>query len=62
MQQGSLLFIKTAVKELFDFMDFNISSDLKFKKLDNKDFIYSSSFINHRLCSIPNPYKTVLIT
>ena len=44
MQKGSLLLIKTDVKELFDFMDLNISSDLKFKKLDNKDFIYSSSF------------------
>ena len=44
MQKGSLIFIKTDVKELFDFMDCNISSDLKLTKFDDKDFIYSSSF------------------
>ena len=44
IQKGSLIFIKTDVKELFDFMEFNISRNLNLRKLDNDNFIYSSSF------------------
>ena len=44
MQKGSLIFIKTDVKELLDFMEFNISKNSNFKKLDVKEFIYLSSF------------------
>ena len=46
MQTGSLIFVKTDVKDLFDYMDCTISSN--FKKIDNKFFNYSKSF---------NPYK-----
>ena len=44
MKKGSLIFIKTDVRELFDFMEFNISTNNNFKVLDNENFIYSSSF------------------
>ena len=46
MEKGSLIFVKTDVKDLFDYMDCTISSN--FKKIDNKFFNYSKSF---------NPYK-----
>ncbi len=51
LQKGSLIFIKTDVKELFDYMDSTISSNFYFKKLDKKDFDYSESFN-------PNKIKT----
>ncbi len=51
MAKESLIFIKTDVKDLFDFMDCTISSNLHFKKIDNKDFNYSESFN-------PNKVKT----
>ena len=44
MQKGSLIFIKTDVKDLFEYMDCTISSNLNFKKLDKKEFNYSKSF------------------
>ena len=44
LQKGSLIFIKTDVKDLFDYMDCNISSNLNFKKIDKKDFNYFKSF------------------
>ena len=37
MKKGSLIFIKTDVKELFEYMDFTILSNLNFKKLDSKE-------------------------
>ena len=51
LQKGSLIFIKTDVKDLFDYMDCTISSNLKFKNIDEKDFNYSKSFN-------PNKIKT----
>ena len=44
MQKGSLIFIKTDVKDLFDNMDCTISNDLNLKKIDKKNFNYSESF------------------
>ena len=49
--KGSLIFIKTDVKDLFDYMDLTILSNLNFKKIDKKDFNYSESFN-------PNKVKT----
>ena len=49
LQKGSLIFIKTDVKDLFDYMDSTISSN--FKKIDQKNFNYSESFN-------PNKVKT----
>ena len=44
LQKGTLIFIKTDVKDLFDYMDWTISSNLHFKTIDKKDFNYSESF------------------
>ena len=44
MQKGSLIFIKTDVKDLFDHMDFTILANFNFKKLDKKDYDFSEGF------------------
>ncbi len=44
LHTGSLIFIKTDVKELFDYMNCTISNNLNFKLIDKKDFNYSMSF------------------
>ena len=44
LQKGSIIFIKTDVKDLFDYMDFTISNNCNFKKIDKNDFNYSESF------------------
>ena len=51
LKKRSLIFIKTDVKDLFNYMVRTISESTKFKKLDNKDFIYKDSFN-------PNKVKT----
>ena len=51
MQERSLIFIKTDVKELFDYMDFTILKSMKFKKLLYQDFRFNESFN-------PNKIKT----
>ncbi len=51
LEKGTLIFIKTDVKELFDYMDCTISSNPYFKTIDKKDFNYSESFN-------PNKVKT----
>ncbi|MDC3118169.1 tRNA (guanosine(46)-N7)-methyltransferase TrmB [Prochlorococcus sp. AH-716-K03] len=44
MHNGSLIFIKTDVKELFEYMELTILESIKFKKLTNKDFRFNESF------------------
>ncbi len=44
LQKGSLIFIKTDVKDLFDYMDCTISSNFNFKKIDKKEFNCSKSY------------------
>ena len=44
MKKRSLIFIKTDVKELFDYMELKISESIKFKKLANETFRYNESF------------------
>ena len=51
LKKGTLIFIKTDVKDLFDYMDCTISSNFNFKKIDKKDFNYFESFN-------PNQVKT----
>ena len=51
LQKRSVIFIKTDVKDLFDYMDRTILSNFNFKKIDKKDFNYSRSFN-------PNKIKT----
>ena len=51
LQKGTLIFIKTDVEDLFDYMDCTILNNFYFKTLDKKDFNYSESFN-------PNNFKT----
>ena len=51
LQKGSLIFIKTDVKDLFDYMNFTLLSNFNLKKLDKKELNYSESFN-------PNQFKT----
>ena len=51
LQKGSLIFIKTDVRDLFDYMDCTISSNFYFKTIDKKNFNYLESFN-------PNKVKT----
>ena len=51
MKQGSLIFIKTDVRELFDHMELIISESINFKKLANQDVQFYKSFN-------PNKVKT----
>ena len=51
LQKGTLIFVKTDVKDLFDYMDHTITSNFYFKKIDEKIFNYSKSFN-------PNKVKT----
>ena len=44
MQKGSLIFIKTDVIELFEYMELKISESIKFHKLVNEDFQLNNSF------------------
>ena len=44
LQKGSLIFIKTDVKDLFNYMDYTISSNFNFKTIDKRDFNYPESF------------------
>ena len=44
LQKGSLIFIKTDVKDLFQYMDCTISSNFNFKTIGIKDFNYFESF------------------
>ena len=44
MQKGSLIFVKTDVNELFDYMDYTILNNLNFKKIDQNNFNYTQSF------------------
>ena len=44
MQKNSLIFVKTDVKDLFDYMDYTISSNFDFKIIEQTDLNYSESF------------------
>ena len=59
MQIGSLIFIKTDVKDLFDYMDCTILSNLNFKKIDKNDFDYSESFNPNKVQTSREKYVIV---
>ena len=44
MKKVSIIYIKTDVKDLFEYMDCTISSDFNFERIEKKDFNYSESF------------------
>ena len=49
MKRGSLIFIKTDVRELFDHMELTISESIKFKKIPYQDFKFYESFNPNRI-------------
>ena len=51
MKKGSLIFIKTDVKDLFDYMDLTISNNFNLKKIDINNFNFAETFN-------PNKVKT----
>ena len=59
MKKRSLIFIKTDVKELFEYMELTISESIKFKKLANKDFPFNESFNPNKIQT--NREKYVLL-
>ena len=59
MQKGSLIFIKTDVKDLFDYMDCTILNNFNFKTLEKKDFNYSESFNPNRVQTNREKYVTI---
>ncbi len=56
MQKGSLIFIKTDVKDLFEYMDYTLSNNFNFKKINTKDFNYSESFNPNKLQTTREKY------
>ncbi len=44
LQKKSLIFIKTDVEELFNYMEITISESTNLKKISNRDFRYEESF------------------
>ena len=59
MQKGSLIFIKTDVIDLFEYMDYTISIKTNLKKIEKKDFDYSESFNPNRVLTNREMYATV---
>ena len=49
MKKGSLIFIKTDVRELFDHMELTISESIKFKKISYQDIKFHESFNPNRI-------------
>ena len=49
LQTGSLIFIKTDVKELYDYMDHTILRNSSFHKITTKDYECSKSFNPNRI-------------
>ena len=44
LQKWTLIFIKTDVRDLFDYMDYTISSNFNFRTIEIKEFNYLESF------------------
>ena len=49
MKRGSLIFIKTDVRDLFDHMELTISESIKFKKIPYQDVKFHESFNPNRI-------------
>ena len=60
MKKGSIIYIKTDVKDLFEYMDCTISSDFNFERIEKKDFNYSESFNPNKVQT--NREKYVLVS
>ena len=44
MQRGAFIFVKTDVKDLFEYMNSTISNNFNFKKINKEDFSYCECF------------------
>ena len=51
LRKGSLLFIKTDVKNLFEYMDLTITNNFNFKKIEEKDISNSERFNPNKIKS-----------
>ncbi len=49
MKRGSLIFIKTDVRDLFDHMELTISESIKFKKIPYQDIKFYENFNSNRI-------------
>ena len=59
MKKGSIIYIKTDVKDLFEYMDCTILSNFNFESIDKKDFNFSESFNPNKVQT--NREKYVLV-
>ena len=59
MHKGSLIFIKTDVKELFQYMDSTILSNINFVKFDHKEFRNSESFNPNKIQTNREKYANI---
>jgi len=59
LKKGSVIFIKTDVKDLFEYMDYTILNNFNFKKIDKKDFNYSESFNTNQVKTNREKYVIV---
>ena len=58
LQKGSFIFIKTDVRDLFDYMDCTISDNCNFKPIDKKDFNFANSFNPNKVITNREKYAT----
>ena len=59
LQKGSLIFIKTDVRDLFEYMDCTILSNFDFKSIDKNEFNYSESFNPKKIKTNREKYVTI---
>ncbi len=59
MRKESLIFLKTDVKELFNYMDFTISNNLNFKPVHNIDLFYPESFNPNQIKTNREKYASI---
>ena len=59
LHKGTLIFIKTDVKDLFDYMDFTISSNFNFETIDKNNFNFSKSFNPNNLQTSREKYAMI---
>ena len=59
LQKGTLIFIKTDVKDLFDYMNCTISGNFNFETIDKRDFNYCESFNPNKVKTNREKYVTV---
>ena len=59
MKKESLIFIKTDVKDLFEYMSITISSNSNFKKIDNENFNYCESYNPNNIKTNREKYSVI---